>query len=98
MVSLLASIAYLMVFLFVMTMLVRIVYDVVQMVAREWRPTGVALVAAEVVYTTTDPPIKLLRRHIPPLRLGGVALDLAFLIVMLLAWLLMQVFGSLALS
>jgi YggT family protein len=51
------------------------------MFARSWRPRGAALVAASVVYTITDPPMKLLRRLVPPLRFGGIALDLGFLIL-----------------
>ncbi|WP_370445296.1 MULTISPECIES: YggT family protein [Miniimonas] len=96
MLTLLATIAYVVVLLFVVALLVRVVYDVVQMVAREWRPRGLALVAAEAVYTTTDPPLRLVRRWVPPLRLGAVALDLAFLIVMFVAWILLQVLGVLA--
>jgi YggT family protein len=51
------------------------------MFAREWRPRGAALVAAHTVYSVTDPPLKGLRRVIPPLRLGGVTLDLGFLVL-----------------
>ena len=36
---------------------------------------------AESVYTLTDPPVKFFRRFIPPLRLGGVALDLSFIVL-----------------
>lgn len=96
MLSVLATVLYVIVLLFVVALLVRVVYDVVQMVARQWRPQGLALVAAEVVYTTTDPPLKAVRRVIPPLRLGGMALDLAFLVVMLAAWILMLLLSSLA--
>ena len=67
-------------FIFV-ALIVRLVYDWVQMFAREWRPRGVALVAAHAVYSVTDPPQKVLRRLIPPLRLGGVSLDLGFLVL-----------------
>ena len=67
-------------FIFV-ALIVRLVYDWVQMFAREWRPRGVALVAAHAVYSVTDPPLKVLRRLIPPLRLGGVSLDLGFLVL-----------------
>ncbi|MEC8444966.1 MAG: YggT family protein, partial [Actinomycetota bacterium] len=35
------------------------------------------------VYSITDPPLRALRRVIPPLRLGSVSLDLAFLILIL---------------
>ena len=67
-------------FVFV-ALIVRLVFDWVQMFAREWRPRGVALVAAHAVYSITDPPLKVLRRVIPPLRLGGVSLDLGFLVL-----------------
>ncbi len=48
----------------------------------------------EVVYTITDPPIKALRKVIPPLRLGSIMLDLSFLLVMLGAYLLLVVIRS----
>jgi len=67
--------------LFLVTLIVRLVFDLVQMFARQWSPRGAALVAAHVVYSVTDPPLKRIRRLIPPLQLGGVSLDLAFLIV-----------------
>lgn len=94
--SVIATVAYVIVLLFVVAMLVRIVFDVVQMVAREWRPRGLALIGAEIVYSVTDPPIRFVRRFIPPLRIGGVALDLAFMVVMLVAYILMQVLARLA--
>ena len=59
----------------------RLVLDYVQMFARSWRPTGVLLVLAELIYTVTDPPLRALRRVIPPLRLGTVSLDLSFLVL-----------------
>ena len=62
-----------------------------QVFARSWAPTGPLLVVLEVVYSVTDPPIKALRRVIPPLRLGSVALDLSFLIVMIVAYMLLRV-------
>jgi YggT family protein len=60
------------------------VLDYVQMFARSWRPTGPVLVLAEVVYTITDPPLRALRRVIPPLRIGSVSLDLSFLVLIVL--------------
>ncbi|ACQ80654.1 protein of unknown function YGGT [Beutenbergia cavernae DSM 12333] len=91
-----ASIAYLLVLLFIVAMLIRIVFDLIQVFSREWRPQGVTLVLAEAVYTVTDPPIKLVRRVIPPLRIGGVAIDLAFLVVMIVASFLLQILSRLA--
>lgn len=70
---------------------VRFVVDWVQVFARRWEPSGPLLVALEGVYSATDPPIVALRRVIPPLRIGQVALDLSFLLVMVAAWLLLNV-------
>jgi YggT family protein len=70
--------------LFFVLLIGRLVLDYIQMFARSWRPTGVLLVVAEVVYTITDPPLKALRRLIPPLRLGSITLDLSFLVLVVL--------------
>ena len=75
---------------------IRFVVDWVQVFARSWMPTGFLLVVLEIVYSATDPPIKALRRVIPPLRIGTVALDLSFIIVMIVTWILLSIIGSLA--
>jgi YggT family protein len=75
------GLVYIALLLFFVALIVRLVFDWVQMFAREWRPRGAALVTAHAVYSITDPPLKVLRRLVPPLRLGGVTLDLGFLIV-----------------
>jgi len=84
-------------FCFVVLMLARLVVDWVQYFARSWSPRGPLLVVLEVVYTATDPPIKLLRRVLPPLRLGGVLIDLSFFLVLLIAYVLLQLNRSLLL-
>lgn len=68
----------------------RLIVELVRSFARDWRPTGVAVVVIEAIFTATDPPIKLLRRLIPPLPLGPVRLDLSLMIVMLVAIVGMQ--------
>jgi YggT family protein len=68
--------------LFFIVLICRLILDWIQALARQWRPRGPILVFAEGVYTVTDPPLKFLRRLIPPLSLGGVRLDLAFLVLM----------------
>ena len=68
---------------FFVLLIARLVFDWIQVFARQWTPRGIVLVVAEAVYTVTDPPIKAVRRVVPPLRLGGVGIDLAFLIVAL---------------
>lgn len=81
---------------FVLILLVRLVLDLVQNFARDWRPTGAALVVAEIAYSVTDPPLRALRRVIPPLSLGPVRLDLAFLVLMLGCSFLISLLGWLA--
>ena len=53
------------------------------------------LVVVETAYTVTDPPLKLLRRYIPPLRLGGMGFDVAFMILVIIVLLLIRVAATL---
>ena len=69
----------------------RLIISWIQQFSRSWRPSGVVLVIAEAVYTTTDPPLRLLRRYIPTVRLGSVALDLSFMLLFLVVLVLWQV-------
>jgi YggT family protein len=75
------GLVYIALLFFFVSLIIRLVFDWVQMFAREWRPRGAALVAAHSVYSVTDPPLNVLRRLIPPLRLGGISLDLGFLLL-----------------
>ncbi|MCG7322572.1 MULTISPECIES: YggT family protein [Arsenicicoccus] len=77
--------------LYWLVLMARLVLSYVVMLARDWRPRGVVLVLVEGVYSLTDPPLRALRRVIPPLRLGGIALDLAFMVLFLIVIVLMQV-------
>ena len=82
---------YYILYFFIAMLWIRFIVDWVQVFARRWEPHGPLLVALEGVYSVTDPPIVALRRVIPPLRIGSVALDLSFLLVMVAAWLLLSV-------
>ncbi|HEY7857323.1 MAG TPA: YggT family protein [Candidatus Nanopelagicales bacterium] len=77
--------------LYLIILIARVVIDYVVMFARDWHPHGVVLVLVEAIYTVTDPPLKLLRRFIPPLRIGGIALDVAFIVLFILIQVLIQV-------
>lgn len=88
---LVSSLLSLIVWLFLILLFVRFVLDWVQALAREWRPRGIVLVLAEVVYTITDPPLKALRRVIPPLTLGTIRLDVAFMVLVVICWVLLFV-------
>jgi YggT family protein len=70
-------------YLYFLLIVARVVIDVTRQFARSWRPAGVAAVGLEVVYSSTDPPVKLFRRLIPPVRLGPVSLDLSVWILLI---------------
>jgi YggT family protein len=70
--------------IFFILLIGRLILDYVQMFARSWRPRGPMLVVAEAIYTVTDPPLRALRKVIPPLRLGSISLDLSFLVLVVL--------------
>ncbi len=81
--------------LYLVLLIGRMIFETVQAFARSWRPTGLVLVLAEAIYTATDPPLKFLRRFIPPLRLGTVAFDLSFTVLFIVVLVLIQVVSAL---
>ena len=86
-----ATVLYFLLTIFLWLLLIRLVVDWVQVFARSWSPKGPVLVVLEVVYSATDPPIKFVRRFVPPLRIGSIALDTSFLIVLISVYLLQMV-------
>lgn len=93
-VSTIAGIVYAALLIYLLIMWVRFIVDIVQVINRQWRPRGFVLVVTEVAYVLTDPPLKLVRRLIPPIRAGGMALDFGWSIVMLAVIVLIIVVGS----
>lgn len=81
---------------FLLALIARVVIDLLQVFARDFRPSGIVLVLFEAIYTVTDPPLLALRRVIPPLRIGAVAFDLAILVLFIGTNLLIGVLGGLA--
>ena len=77
--------------LYLVILVGRMIFGWVQVFAREWRPSGILLVVAECIFTATDPPLKFLRRFIPPLRLGMVAMDLSFMVLFIVVLILLEV-------
>jgi len=78
-----AGIGSLVVDLYFFLLIARLVVELVLGWSRSARPSGVFVIVVEVVYTLTDPPLRLARRFIPPLRLGAVSLDIAFAVVLI---------------
>ncbi|GAA4406442.1 YggT family protein [Fodinibacter luteus] len=79
------------VFLYFLVLIGRVVFDWIRIFAREWRPRGAALLVAEPVYTLTEPPLRALRKVVPPLRLGGVSIDLSFMVLFFLVYILLLI-------
>jgi len=69
--------------LYKLALFARIIIDYVRMFARNWRPNAIFLAFFEFIYSITDPPMKFVQRFVPPLRLGGVALDLSFIVLLI---------------
>jgi YggT family protein len=64
-------------------LMARAVLSFVPLFVRDWQPRGFMLVFAEFVYTLTDPPLRLMRKIIPPVRIGSTSWDLGFLVLFL---------------
>jgi len=89
-VAVVLELAYFVLLVFFILLIARLIFDYVMMFARSWRPSGVAAVGLEVVYSVTDPPLKALRRVIPPLRLGNFSIDLGFMVLLFVVYVLMN--------
>lgn len=91
-----AIIALYILYIIVGLLILRLIIDYVMMFARNFRPTGVLAAVLEVAYSVTDPPLRALRRVIPPLRLGSVSLDLSFIVLFIAAYVLIDVISPYA--
>lgn len=82
-------------FVFLILLVARLVISVIQSLARDWRPSGPVVVVLEALFTATDPPVRAVRRVIPPLTLGSIRLDLGFMVLFFVTYLAYSVFRSL---
>jgi YggT family protein len=69
--------------LFKYALFIRLIIDYARMFARNWRPNSFLIAFFETIYAITDPPMKFVGRFVPPLRLGGVAIDLSFIVLLI---------------
>ena len=92
---LVGQILYTALLIFFLLLVFRLIMDYVFMFARSFRPQGLLAMALEVAYTATDPPIKAVRRVLPPLRIGSISLDLGFTVVLFVTYVLMNVVAQL---
>ena len=89
-----AAVAVYAIWAFLALLFVRFIIDWVMVFARSWRPSGALAAILEIAYSATDPPLRLLRRLIPPLRLGSFALDIAFLLLFIVCYVLIDVLSN----
>ncbi len=89
-----ADVVYFALLVFLLLLVFRLIMEYVFLLARSYRPSGIVAVALEMAYSVTDPPLKALRRVIPPLRIGQVSLDLGFIILFIVVRILMGVVGA----
>ena len=89
------TIVYFALYVYFLFLLARLIVGWVMVFARNWRPSGLVAAGLEVVYAATDPPLKALQRVIPPLNLGTVRLDLGFMVLLIIVFVLRDVAGSL---
>lgn len=66
---------------YVLILILRIIIEMIQSFSRNWRPQRWFSIVAEPLFVVTDPPVKALRKLIPPVQLGGVGLDVSVLVL-----------------
>ena len=81
-------------FVFWLLLIARVVVEFIRSFSRDWRPKGFTVVILEVILTLTDPPVKLLRRIIPQLTIGAVRFDLSIMVLLLAAFIGMELAWS----
>ena len=81
-------------FLFILFLFARIVFSWVMVYSRDWKPAGPMLLLAEGVFTVTDPPLKALRRVIPPVTMGQIRLDFAMMLLLLASFMAYGMLGT----
>lgn len=91
-----ASVISTVLLVFLLFLVFRLVMEYVFLLARSYRPAGPVAAVLELAYTVTDPPLKTLRKIIPPLRIGQISLDLGFIVLFIGVNILRGVFGRIA--
>jgi YggT family protein len=89
--SITLQVVFILLYVFLVVLLARFVMGYVMQFARRWQPGRGAAATLELVWSVTDPPLKALRRVIPPLRIGTVAVDLSSLVLLVILFVLMYV-------
>jgi YggT family protein len=94
--SLIVGLLSTIIWLFLLLLIARMIIGLIMVFARDFQPSGALVIVFEFVLSVTDPPLKALRRVIPPLRIGQVSLDLAFLVLFIALQIVLRVLAGLA--
>jgi YggT family protein len=94
MISAIATVLYIGLYLFFMALWVRFIFDWVQVLARGFRPRGPLLLIAETAYSLTDKPLGAVRKVVPALRFGGAAIDLGWSVLMIGTLVMLSLVGG----
>ena len=89
--QILGIVIYYVLWIFLLTLFARMILSWVPVLVRDWQPRGPVLVAAEIVYSLSDRPLRALRKVLRPVRIGNVLLDLAFIGLYILVSVLMKI-------
>lgn len=92
------AVLYFVLFIFWLLLISRVIVEFIRSFARDWHPSGIVAVVLEVIFTVTDPPVKLLRRLIPPVSLGGIRLDLSIMVLLFIVFILLTIVSRLGQS
>ena len=66
-------------FFYWLVLIGRIAYSWIMAMSPQWRPKGPALILVEIIYTLTDPPLRLFRTFMPTFQVGQFRIDTAML-------------------
>ena len=72
----------------------RLIFEWIPAFSPDWRPRGVVLVLAEAVYSLTDPPVRLVRKVVPAIRIGSASLDISFVVLLLAISIIQRILAS----
>ncbi|MDY6050653.1 MAG: YggT family protein [Corynebacterium sp.] len=82
--------------LYLYILVARILIEMIGSFSRQFRPPRWFSVISEPLFVVTDPPVKALRKIIPPLSFGGVGLDVSVIVLFLLIEVAIMLVSSLA--
>jgi YggT family protein len=94
--GLIALVLYWLLQVYFFALIGRFIVDLVLSLNRSWRPKGLVVVVVESIYTVTDPALKMIRKIIPPLRLGAIQLDFGWTVLLIAIMFLQKIVLSFA--